>query len=87
MKAIVLDAHDVLFEGVVSAVTLPGVGGEKTFMDYHEPLFLVLTKGTIFLQSMVRRVEADGRAPESRTLKIRRGLARMRHNELVVLVE
>jgi len=87
MKAVVLDAHDVLFDGVVSAVTLPGVGGEKTFMDHHESLFLVLTKGTIFLQSMVRRVEASGKAPESQAVKIRRGVARMRRNELVILVE
>ena len=87
MKALVLDAHDVLYDGVVSAVTLPGLGGEKTFMDHHEPLFLVLTKGNIFLQSTVRRVEAGGRAAESHTIKIRRGLARMRRNELTVLVE
>ncbi len=87
MKAVVLDAHDVLFEGVVSVVTVPGLGGEKTFMDHHEPLFLVLTKGTIFLQSMMRQVGTGGRSPESHSIKIQRGLARMRHNELTVLVE
>ncbi len=87
MKAVVFDAHDVLYDGVVSVVTVPGLGGEKTFMDHHESLFLVLTKGTIFLQSMMRRVEAGGRSSESHSIKIRRGLARMRHNELTVLVE
>jgi len=87
MKALVFDAHDILYDGVVSAVTVPGLGGERTFMDYHEPLFLVLTKGTVFLQSTVRRVEAGGHAPESHSIKIRRGLARMRRNELTVLVE
>ncbi len=87
MKAVVLDAHDVLFDGVASMVTVPGLGGEKTLMDHHEPLFLVLTKGTIFLQSMVRRVGATDRPTESRSIKIQRGLARMRHNELTVLVE
>ena len=87
MKAVVLDAHDVLFDGVVSSATLPGLGGEKTFMDYHEPLFLVLSKGTVYLQSMVRRAAAGGMVSESRTFNIRRGLARMRRNELIVLVE
>ncbi len=87
MKAFVLDAHDVLYDGVVSAVTVPGLGGEKTLMDYHEPLFLVLTQGTIFLQSTARRVGAGGRATESRGIRIQRGLARMRHNELTILVE
>jgi F-type H+-transporting ATPase subunit epsilon len=83
MKAVILDPHDVLFDGVVSSATLPGMGGEKTFLDNHESLFLVLTKGVVVLQSAVRRV---GRA-ESRTFRIRRGLARMRHNVLTILVE
>jgi hypothetical protein len=108
MKATVLDAHDVLFDGVASLVTLPGLGGEKTLMDYHEPLFLVLARGTVVIQTMVRRVgeaetgrrtlpqagtvsdekgEAYGVPSEARMFKIRRGLARMRRNELIVLVE
>jgi len=87
MKVVVFDAHDVLYDGVVSAATLPGLGGERTFMDNHEPLFLVLTKGTILLHTMARRVEAGGRSSGSHNIKILRGLARMRHNELTVLVE
>ncbi|MGE5279531.1 MAG: hypothetical protein ACM3L6_02150 [Deltaproteobacteria bacterium] len=86
MKAVVLDAHDVLFDGVVSAATLPGLGGEKTFLDHHEPIFLVLTKGSVVLQTTARRM-GEGGASEARVFKIRRGLARMRRNELTVLVE
>ncbi len=88
MKITILDAHETLFEGIVSEATLPATDGEMTLMDDHEPLFLVLGRGAIALKSRSRlvgqRLPGSGGVPP---LRIRRGLARMRANELLVLVE
>jgi F0F1-type ATP synthase epsilon subunit len=88
MKITILDAHETLFEGLISEATLPVTDGEMTVMDDHEPMFFVLGRGAIALKSRSRqvgqRIPGSGGVPP---LRIRRGLARMRSNELLVLVE
>jgi F0F1-type ATP synthase epsilon subunit len=88
VKIIILDAHETLFDGVVSEATLPVTDGQMTVMDDHEPMFFVLGPGAISLKSRSRQLGqklpgSGGTAP----LSIRRGMARMRANELLVLVE
>jgi hypothetical protein len=95
MKVSLLDAQHTIFEGAVSCAVVPGMGGELSLMDNHEPIFAVLTKGSIRLQPIVQKITmapaaARGReAPSSSPgpFFIRRGLARMRGNELVILIE
>lgn len=86
MKILILDPQQTLYEGAVSEATLPACDGELTMLDDHEPVFLVLKRGVIRLTPFIKKVgvpEAHGIKP----IKIRRGLARMRKNELVILVE
>lgn len=95
MKFLVLNAERKLFEGVVSEVVLPGLDGEVTVMDDHEPLFLALDRGLIRWRSSVQQTGiaqvAGGAAARGfqapKPILIRKGLARMRRNELTILVE
>ncbi len=79
MKISVLDAQTMRFEGAVSAASLPATDGQVTIMDDHEPIFVVLGRGTIQLTPIARE--------KIEPIKIKRGMARMKRNELVVLVE
>jgi F0F1-type ATP synthase epsilon subunit len=93
MKISLLDAQHTIYEGVVSEATLPAIGGELTLMDDHEAIFVALAKGSIRLKPLVQiagvaRYGQDGRAGrEIRPIFIRQGLARLKNNELVILVE
>ena len=94
MKISVLDATHTIFEGSVSEAVLPGVDGELSILDDHEALFVALTKGYIYLDALVQKrafrleAEQEGTAPGGiKPIKIQRGLARMRNNALVILVE
>jgi hypothetical protein len=94
MKIAILDVQHTIFEGVVSEAVLPGADGELTVLDDHESLFVVLTKGHIRLDTLLKkRAFRFGPLPggpsgdEIKSIKIQRGLARMKNNELVILVE
>ena len=93
MKAIVLDAQHTIFEGVVSEAVLPAEGGQLTILDDHEFFFAALQKGYVRLTPLVkvlaRRIggSADDGATGIKPIFIRKGLARMKNNELVILVE
>jgi F0F1-type ATP synthase epsilon subunit len=86
MKIQVLDPQQILYEGAVSEATLPGADGELTLLDDHEPVFIVLKRGVIRLTPLVKATGAVD-AVDIKPIKIRRGMARMRRNELVILVE
>ncbi len=84
MKISILDPQQVLYEGAVAQAILPAAEGEVTILDDHEPVFIVLKKGMIRLEPLAKIV---GAAQEIKPIKIRRGVARMRRNELIALVE
>jgi F0F1-type ATP synthase epsilon subunit len=92
MKFLILDAERKLFEGVVFEVTLPGLDGEVTVLDDHEPMFLALDRGLIRWRTTVQQTGSSNEgAPHgfhaAKPILIRKGLARIRRNELTVLVE
>ena len=95
MKALVLDSQHTIFEGIVSEAVLPGVGGELSILDDHEYIIVALGRGKIRLRTNKTaagvRFDADSRQIVNRgvvrPIQIRQGVARMRNNELVVLVE
>lgn len=43
----VISAEDILFEGQVSSVTLPGAAGAFTVLAHHASLISTLTQGAI----------------------------------------
>ena len=92
MKISILNAQQVIFEGGVSEAVLPGADGELSILDDHEQIFVALNKGFIHLTPIAKRVGARlvgevGRIQEMKPIKIQRGVARMKGNELVILVE
>ena len=93
MKISILDVQHAVFEGVVSEAILPGADGELTILDDHEPIFVALGRGHIYLMALGRG-RGFGFVPFGRTvsggikpIKILCGVARMRKNMLVILVE
>ncbi len=89
MKISILDAQQTIFQGAVSEATLPGNGGELTLGDDHEPIFVLLSKGYIRLRPIAQRVGSQfgKKEEEIKPVFVRQGMARMKNNELVVLVE
>ena len=81
MKVSILDAQKTLFEGVAAQVIMPAIGGELSILDDHEYIFIALRAGVIRLKTFA---SSPGRGT---VIHIAQGVARMRNNELVVLVE
>jgi F0F1-type ATP synthase epsilon subunit len=63
-----------IFQELVSQVVLPGEDGELTLMDFHQPIIACLKDGA---------VKIDNTPP----IAVKSGVASMRNNELVILVE
>ncbi|MFA5315377.1 MAG: hypothetical protein WC409_05510, partial [Candidatus Omnitrophota bacterium] len=79
-----------------SEAILPGVDGELSIMDNHEPIFVALKRGLIRLTPFAKKFGfrvTTGAGPQAqiqdlRPIKIQRGVAHMKgNNELVILVE
>lgn len=89
MKITILDAQHTIFQGAVSEATLPGSGGELTIMDDHEPIFALLANGYIRLTQLAKRVDYKfgEKQGEIKPIFVQQGLAKMKNNELVILVE
>jgi F0F1-type ATP synthase epsilon subunit len=81
VKISILNVGHTVFEGFVSEAILPSADGELSIYDDHETIFVALNKGTIRLKSLVETAE------QIKPIAIRQGLARMKNNELVILVE
>ena len=69
-----LDAQDTIYRGMIKQAVLPGDDGQFSVLDFHQPFIYRLTKGNIFLDRIIQ-------------FKIKEGVARMRGNELILLVE
>jgi F0F1-type ATP synthase epsilon subunit len=74
-KVSVLDIRTALpvFQEVVECVILPTEEGELSVLDFHQPIISKLKKGVI-------RAGIE-------YIPVKRGIAKMQDNELVVLVE
>ncbi|MDD5116412.1 MAG: hypothetical protein PHW98_05045 [Candidatus Omnitrophica bacterium] len=75
-KVSVLDVKTAspILQELVSEVVLPGEEGELSIMDFHQPIISCLKDGSIRI---------DNKAP----IVIKSGVASMRDNQLVILVE
>lgn len=72
-KVVIYDQGSRLYNAQASRVSLPAEEGECQVMAFHAPMISVLRAG---------QVVVDGKA-----LPIRKGIAKMDRNELVVVVE
>lgn len=73
-KVVILAPQRTIFEGEAKSVFLPGDTGEFEILEFHKPVISLLKEGLIIID-------------RENSLAISRGIARMRNNELVVLVE
>ncbi|MFA6358170.1 MAG: hypothetical protein WCY09_05840 [Candidatus Omnitrophota bacterium] len=63
-----------IFQEFVSVVVLPGEEGELSILDFHQPIISCLKDGVIRIDNLPG-------------VLIKNGIASMKNNELVVLVE
>ena len=95
MKLSIIDAQHTIFSGAVSEAILPASGGELAILDYHEPAFVALQRGSIKLKLMSQKIgrpeanvqENPAQEELERSFFVRQGVARMKRNELIILVE
>lgn len=73
LKVVIFDQERQLYEATASSVNLPGVAGEFEVLAFHAPMISLLRAG---------QVVVDGKS-----LSIRKGIAKMGRNELLLLVE
>jgi len=75
-RALILDIEtaSVVFREMATSVILPGEEGEFSVLDFHQPIVSCLKEGAV-------------RIDEKHSIPIKRGIARMEGNELVILVE
>jgi len=86
MRLYILSPTDKIYEGNAREVVLPGEDGEVTVLDFHQPFLYCLRDGYITInEHAYKEKSASVKAPEA--VMIRNGIARMKGNELVVLVE
>lgn len=73
----IISSSDVLFQGDVTSVTLPGQKGSFTVLNNHASLISTLTPGTIRFQAV------DG---NEQTVEIEGGIADVDNNVVSVCV-
>lgn len=73
LNLVVMSPSKLLFEGTASSVVLPGQQGVFEVQPYHKNIFSRLFHG---------RVIIDGKS-----LSVKRGIARVRANEVTLIVE
>jgi F-type H+-transporting ATPase subunit epsilon len=78
MKLIVLTPGKKVFEGAITSVKVPGVGGQFEVLNNHAPIVSALSAGD------VRIIEKGG---ASRTFKITQGFIEVLRNEVALLVQ
>lgn len=64
----------LIFREMVSQVVLPGEEGVFSVLDFHQPLVSCLKEGEVKID-------------QQQSIPIKRGLAKMERNELLILVE
>ncbi|MFH1459997.1 MAG: hypothetical protein ABIG64_06460 [Candidatus Omnitrophota bacterium] len=74
MRLSVLNSKETLYDKDAKSVVLPGEDGQLCVMDYHEPFLYKLKDGQMLIDNKF-------------AINIVGGVARMKGNELVILLE
>lgn len=69
----ILNSSEVVFEGKVKSVVVPGEEGVFEVMPFHKRIISRLISGTIMIDEKV--------------LTIRRGIAKVDQNKVIILIE
>lgn len=79
MRAVVIAGRKEIYKEEVYEAILPGLDGEFSVMDFHQPFLYRLRKGTIKFN--------EQKDAKSKLLSIEDGIARFTGNSLMVLCE
>ncbi|MDA7501811.1 ATP synthase F1 subunit epsilon [Chitinophagales bacterium] len=77
MQLEILTPEARVFEGTVTAVSFPGIGGRFQVLENHAPLISALGEGELRLES------AEG----NKTVQISSGFVEVLRNKVIVLIE
>ncbi len=90
----VLTPDEVLFEGNVTQVILPGLDGSFGILNSHAPLISALSKGAVKVdqitaenKSFKGRLNIENKANNSFTFNINGGVVEVNDNKILVLAE
>jgi F0F1-type ATP synthase epsilon subunit len=89
MRITILNPTKVVYEGNAKEVVLPGEDGEFSILDFHQTFLYRLRKGCIRVITSLWEKGGDtkGAALKERRIQIRKGVARMVKNEIVIVAE
>ncbi|MFQ5680713.1 MAG: hypothetical protein ACE5GG_01465 [Candidatus Omnitrophota bacterium] len=85
-----LNPQEVIYEGNAEEVILPGEDGEFSVLDFHQAFLYCLRPGIVRIRQKFARGWENAPSSKKKSnlqLKIKRGLAKMISDELVLLVE
>ena len=78
MNLIVLTPGKKVFEGSITSVKVPGIGGQFEILNNHAPLVSALGEGEV-------RIIAQG--GDKQTFKISQGFVEVLRNEVALLIQ
>ena len=78
MNITILTPDEAVFEGVITSVKVPGVGGQFEILNNHAPIVSALGEGSV-------RIIKDG--GEKLTFTIEKGFIEVLRNEVSLLVQ
>jgi len=80
MRTRILNGKETEYSGETYQVILPGLDGEFSVLDFHQPFLYRLRKGII-------KVQEKEKSEKEMLFNVRDGLARFRGNDLLVMKE
>lgn len=83
MKLTVLNLKEILFEGEVQSITIPGELGELTILPNHVPIITALKKGAI---SALTAKSQQYSAEERKYIECNSGILEFADNEATILL-
>ena len=87
MRFLMLNGRDIAYEYEAQMVTMPGLDGEFSVLDFHEPFLYRLRAGLVkVIQANAPRIQETGDLA-TEYVSIKDGIARFTENTLLILCE
>ena len=90
MNIQVLTPEEVIFDGEVEAVTVPGIGGEFQMLNNHAPIVSTLGAGKVKLKSVISSLEQSQSISDEgnyKTFTIKGGTLEFSNNQGIILCD
>jgi len=90
MNIQVLTPEEVIFDGEVEAVTVPGICGEFQMLNNHAPIVSTLAAGKVKLKSVISSLEQSQSISDEgnyKTFTIKGGTLEFSNNKGIILCD